>query len=191
MPSLSKEELIKLTGELYGLTRLFPKKEPLRSRLRALADDVLADFVRFNAKGTTELIKSIEAIESLLAVAKEQNWVKSGEILKLAEDYANLKRTWEDIGSQTLEQPILNFGLDFARQSKNEQRHQQILEIVKEKGKIQVWELKKLFPELSKRTLRRDFEHLLSLGLVQRIGDKSQTYYMYRTEDRTKTEAMS
>jgi len=62
-------------------------------------------------------------------------------------------------------------------ESLKKDRHRKILEILKERGTAQVKNLKEVFPELSKRTLRRDFEYLLNQGLVERIGDKSKTLY--------------
>ena len=41
-------------------------------------------------------------------------------------------------------------------------------------------DLEEYFPDVSKRTLRRDFESLLSQGVVRRIGDKNDTGYRLR-----------
>jgi len=41
---MNKENLTQITNELYRLTLLFPKKEPLRYKMRELADDILANF---------------------------------------------------------------------------------------------------------------------------------------------------
>lgn len=56
-------------------------------------------------------------------------------------------------------------------------RQKKILEILKEKGRAQVGDFKKIFPEVSKRTLRRDFRSLVSQKLVERIGEKNNTFY--------------
>ena len=56
-------------------------------------------------------------------------------------------------------------------------RHKKILEVLRGKGKAQIWELKGVFPQVSKRTLRRDFDYLLSRGFVERIGDGKNTFY--------------
>ncbi len=56
-------------------------------------------------------------------------------------------------------------------------RQGKILNILKEKEKVQVWQMKEVFPEITKRTLRRDFERLLKQGLVERIGEKNNTFY--------------
>ena len=40
---MNKDFLIQLTNDLYKLTLLFPKKEPLRYKMRELADEILAN----------------------------------------------------------------------------------------------------------------------------------------------------
>ena len=65
--------------------------------------------------------------------------------------------------------------------SKNslQRRQQRILEILKERGKAQVGDFKKIFPSVSKRTLRRDFKDLTDNSLVERIGEKNDTFYQF------------
>jgi len=58
-----------------------------------------------------------------------------------------------------------------------EARHQRILEVLRQRGNVQVGELKQVFANVSKRTLRRDFEFLLNQGAVERLGEKNQTFY--------------
>ena len=59
-------------------------------------------------------------------------------------------------------------------------RCERILEVLKEKEKAQIWEFKKVFPEVTKRTLRRDFEFLLKQRLVIRAGENNNVYYMLK-----------
>ena len=40
---------------------------------------------------------------------------------------------------------------------------------------------KQVFPEVTKRTLRRDFEQMLGQGLVERIGERNNTFYQVKT----------
>lgn len=59
-------------------------------------------------------------------------------------------------------------------------RHKKIIEFLKTKGRAQVWEIKQSLPDISKRTIRRDFEYLVGLNLVERIGEKNNTFYKSR-----------
>lgn len=56
-------------------------------------------------------------------------------------------------------------------------RHKKIIDFLKQNDHAQVWQLKNILPNVSKRTVRRDFEYLVGQNLVQRIGEKSNTFY--------------
>jgi hypothetical protein len=157
--SYPKEKLIELTKRVYRLTQLFPKKEPLRYKIREIADEILANFLRETKNPT---IKDWEILNSFFEIAKEQNWVSPKEISQIQQDYKNL--------------------IDMARPYKEDQpsiseRQKKILEILKEKGKIQVGQVKEFFSNVSKRTLRRDFQSLMKKGIIERIGEKNKTFY--------------
>jgi predicted HTH transcriptional regulator len=161
--SYSREKLIELTKRVYRLTLLFPKKEPLRYKIREIADEILANLLR-EIKNPT--IKDWEILDSFFEIAKEQNWVSPREIFQIQQDYKNL-----------IEE--INFESKENRPSISE-RQKKILEILKEKGKIQVGQVKEFFPNVSKRTLRRDFQSLMKKGIIERIGEKNKTFYQLK-----------
>ena len=152
---MDKKELIELTNKLYKITLLFPKKEPLRYKIREVADDILA----FGRE------KDLEILKSYFEVAKWQNWVSYFDLLKIEEEYDKIN-------------PIIDVvrGLTSAAE-KLDDRKERILAILKEREKIQVGEVQKVLPDVSKRTLRRDFEFLLKQGIVERIGERNDTFY--------------
>jgi Fic family protein len=158
-----KEKLIELTRRVYRLTQLFPKKEPLRYKIREIADEILANLLRETKNPT---IKDWEILDSFFEIAKEQNWVSPREIFQIQQDYKNL---FEEIHFESKEdRPSIN------------ERQKKILEILKEKGKIQVGQVKEFFPNVSKRTLRRDFQSLMKKGIIERIGEKNKTFYQLK-----------
>jgi molecular chaperone GrpE (heat shock protein) len=161
---MDKAFLIKLTNDLYRLTLLFPKKEPLRYKMRELAADILA--------GPGD--KDLEVLNHFFEIAKAQNWVAFGDILAIQADYDNLrKETTKNLpGGAEIKTPLLVKNL-LERQDK-------ILAILREKGRAQVWEIKQIFPQVSKRTLRRDFEFLLKKGVIERMGEKNNTFYQVK-----------
>jgi predicted HTH transcriptional regulator len=63
-------------------------------------------------------------------------------------------------------------------------RQERMLEILRNKEKAQVWELKKLLPEVTKRTLRRDLDDLLNRNLVIREGEWNNVLYRIRSGSR-------
>jgi hypothetical protein len=199
---MNKENLTQLTIKLYSLTLLFPKKEPLRYKIRELADEIFTNYLRVNNssdyknKGNPikgfenpypQVLESLEMLDALLEIAKVQNWVSPSEILNLQDEYNKIRKDIE-IPIQ-LPQHYEIQGNENSRDkevirlnpaSTINERQRKILEILKEKERVQSWELKRIIPEVSKRTIRRDFEHLLRQGLIARIGEKNDTFYQLR-----------
>jgi len=221
---MDKNRVVEITNELYRLTLLFPKKEPLRFQMRELADEILAYFVVcFSPDSSPEdpaIVKNrsnqLEALDSFFEIAKAQNWVKKDDILNLQEEYKKViqelkeskqqekqlsfakameaQREKKEIVEQEVLPVQLTQGLDSPllpetpglEQSKAEvsDRQKRILDILKQKEGVQVWEVKDAFPDVSKRTLRRDFSKLLKDGLVERKGERNTTFYKLKI-DRT------
>jgi len=189
---MEKERLLYLTNEIYRLTLFFPKKEPLKYKLREIADEILAFFLTFQnpsfeRKELLQTLSKFDVLDGFLEIARAQNWVKGEEILKLQKEYLSLKENLKNY----LTQPL------FQNQSQNQKensslvkipgataqfRQEKIIQFLKEKGKAQVWEIKQqLFPQISKRTLRRDFEFLVEQGLVERVGESNNTFYRLKS----------
>ena len=196
---MDKENLIELTNKLYKLTLLFPKKEPLRYKVRDVADEILANLVArevFHSPnpGETmvvdnskqkdlifEIKKDLAVLKSYFEVVKWQNWVSYFDVLEIEEKYDKIECK-VDRGPASVAGPKIakiNEGQSFDRIL--DSRKEKILRILKEKEKIQVGELKELLPDVSKRTLRRDFDQLLKQGLVERIGERNNTFYCLKT----------
>ena len=57
------------------------------------------------------------------------------------------------------------------------QRQKRIIEFLRVKENAQVWELQKVLPEVTKRTLRRDLDELLQKNLVERKGEWNAVSY--------------
>ncbi len=60
-------------------------------------------------------------------------------------------------------------------------RQKKILNILKEKDKAQVGDFKEIFPDVSKRTLRRDFKYLTEQGFLERRGERNNTFYKVKS----------
>ncbi|MDD5135430.1 MAG: DeoR family transcriptional regulator [Phycisphaerae bacterium] len=226
---MTKKDLIDLTNKVYRLSILFPKKEPLRYRIRETADGILANFTAwelFNSSNSGlikvykieekkdlafELKKDLEIIKSYLNVAKWQNWVSFFDILEIEEKYDSINTKIDEESEKPriaqeevvliqdlpkisevlpIEEPISNIGenidilYDSASKKKSsfDDRKIKIIEILGQKEKIQVWEVNKVFPDVSKRTIRRDFVELLKQGLIERIGERSETFYKLKSQ---------
>ncbi len=198
---MDKNYLIQLTNKLYRLTLLFPKKEPLRYKMREIANEILADIVaekenlhRGKKPTIVGILPRLETLDSFFEVAKAQNWVKAEEILNLQQEYSKVKQEYSKgkekihlVRSREREIPPeptsslltsdVNRDVNRQPQASLNDRHRTILDFLKENGQAQVGHLTKVLSQVTKRTLRRDFKDLLNQGLIERMGDKNETYY--------------
>jgi len=138
--------------------------------------------------------KAFAVLDSFLEIARLQNWVSSNKISLIKEKYLTMMNMIEEMIKKErekepeklampqkepifLEQEAVSSVPILTKTEKLNERQKTILETLKEKEKAQVWHFKKIFPEVSKRTLRRDFEQLYTRGLVERIGERNNTFY--------------
>ena len=162
---MEKERLIQLTNAVYRLTVLFPKKEPLRYKIREVANCILVKPQK----------EDLEVLQSFFEVAKEQKWVREQDVLAIQAEYANLG---EVIKVAKTEKKKTNPGENPGPiPVVMAERQEKILAFLKEQGRVQVWQVKQVFPDVTKRTLRRDFEHMLGQGVIERIGERNDTFY--------------
>lgn len=186
---MDKNYFIKLTLGVYRVTELFSEKEPLKAKIREKADNILANLILIfkenpgnkNQELMDILDKDIAVINSFFEIAKAQNWVDHRNLLVLKREYDKIsqliKKFIETQINETEEEKKEVFPKSKAFGDILNERQQKILKILEKEEKFQVWEIKKFFPEVTKRTLRRDFEHLLKQEIVERIGEKNNTFY--------------
>lgn len=196
---MERRDLIELTIKLYKVTLFFPKKEPLRYKIRETANNILKNYIFWKHLSdpkeqdsffiTEEIKKDVEVMDSYLEVAKWQNWVPFFDILNIKNEYDKIKDSFprqetikfEPIKETPEPNPIETVEIEkpVIIEPKKEltDRKKKILDVLKKKEMVQVWEINKILPNVSKRTLRRDFEQLLKDGYVQRIGETNKTYY--------------
>jgi len=187
---MDKEYFTNLTSDLYRLTLLFPKKEPLKYKMRDLADNVLAGLIMLlegDEKKYEEFVyevkKNIQPLDGFCEVAKKQNWVSEDDIADIQERYRAIKEEIEKFEhaeemekeekrekSTTHPEAVFVSGELNSRQTK-------IVELLKDKAQVQVNEVQAIFPAITKRTLRRDFDSLTKKGVVKRMGKANMTFY--------------
>jgi len=181
---MEKDKIFHLTKEIYRLTLFFPKKEPLRYKIREIADDILAFFIslqnpNFYSKEILNILQKFEILDGFLEISLSQNWVKSESLLIVKKEYSiikdNLKNYFENIIPQKANQE--NSAKIKIPGANAQFRQEKILDFLKEKGTAQVWQIQQIFPQISKRTLRRDFEFLVQKGLIERLGESNNTFY--------------
>ncbi len=193
---MDREYFTNLTNDLYRLTLLFPKKEPLKYKMRDLADNILAGLIMVldgDEKRYEELVyeimKNIQPLDGFCEVAKKQNWVSEEDINDVQERYSvireeiekfekeNLKEKEEEKPKKKLEVKVSVPCEAVLASTGLNPRQKKIVEMLKDKDKVQVNEVQNSFPAITKRTLRRDFDALTKMGLVKRMGKANMTFY--------------
>jgi len=150
--------------------------------MREVADDILAN--------PNE--KDWEVLDNFFEVALIQNWASPSDILAIQREYASLRGELSQKNSLEAKPIMFEFEPQIAKPElpvavpsqlipeKND-RQEKILSFLKENGQGQVWQIKQLFPEVSKRTLRRDFEKMTGEGVLERVGERNETFYKIKT----------
>jgi len=209
---MEKEKIIELTNKVYKITLLFPKKEPLRYKIRETADDIASGITAIRIALKTnpidfsivrkekqeflfyELQKNFEILKTFFNIAKWQNWVSYFDILEIEEKYDEIYQSLQEmikkakdtetqskVESQEIDQSIANEPKRELNNVSLTERQKKILEFLEKNKRVQVWQVKRIFPNVSKRTLRRDFEQLLKKGIIERKGERNNTFYEIKT----------
>ncbi len=192
---MTKGFYIQLTNNLYRLTLFFPKKEPLRYKIREVGDEILAKILLLLQENSvkpktliTDIERDLEILDSFFEVAKVQNWISPYDILDLQKEYSKIRGEFERFSLikkeeqlTILDSPVVQAETASLAKTENiNERQNKILEILKERGRAQVGDLKDVFPDISKRTLRRDFRDMLKQNLIERVGERNETFYILK-----------
>jgi len=198
---MDKKYYIKLTQAVYRTTDKFPEGEPLKLKIRDKASEILTDLVLFDPHAKKETFKAIELLQSYFEVARFQNWVNPMNFVVLEQEYDKIverlticseQLTGDEASAkeniQSLPEQRENMKENVVGEEEKEakppkellDRHKVIIDFLKQQGQAQVWQLKNILPNVSKRTIRRDFEFLVERNLVERIGEKNNTFYKSR-----------
>ena len=135
-----------------------------------------------------QTIVEIEVLLSYFERAKEEGSVNPSNFMVLEKEYqktrGELVRSLSEVPrlhapAVKAQAPVAVFqkpGGEKKLPSLSE-RQKKIIEILRNKEKTQVWELQKVLPEVTKRTLRRDLDDLLQLKLISRQGEWNTVFY--------------
>jgi len=151
------DKILKLTAKLYNLTLLFPKKEPLRYKMREAAIELLANIVIFaknsgDLKTRNKLLGKIETgfelLENFFQIVFRQNWLKKEKILSLKNDYLKIKEelfqnqsfesgfsdsepenlSQKTLAKSTIQAKIMTLGAEFVENNSSQQNFNQQVE---------------------------------------------------------------
>ena len=196
---VNEDYFIKLTLSLYKVTDLFPEEEPLRFLIRKKANEILSSLILIFSDNpisvkrekkiilSQEVLEDIKVLRGFFEIAKKQNWVSELNFLVLRREYDKIDKaiacnteSYEAVREEKRNDSKIRddkASNSFQFNGLRERRFKKILELVQTKGSAQVKDAETLFPEISKRTLRRDFEYLLNKGLLKREGNGNMAAY--------------
>ena len=113
-----------------------------------------------------DALKELQSLEKHFQVAKAQGSINPANFSILEGEYAKVKQ----------------FAKGFVEEKEKGEaskslRARKILSLLDAKGKAQVWELQKVLPQVTKRTLRRDLDTLVKEGALERKGQWNTVFY--------------
>jgi DNA-binding transcriptional ArsR family regulator len=200
---MDREYLIKLTVAVYKVTALFPEKEPLRYQIREKANQILVELLstnpEINQPQQNQILRGIEALKIYFEIAKRQEWVNEKNLEILNKEYEiiahQIKEIFKKQAKKPQESPFSrkedqkklqqNFPQTATKAKLSpEKRREKILKLLDYKKKITLSELRKMFFQVSQRTLRRDMEYLIRKGIVsrKRKGQKDVLYQLIEAD---------
>lgn len=163
-------------------------------------------------KAAAQLLDDIEILESYLKLGKRQGWIDNINFLILIKEYgligASLRKQMPNPNYQIPNKfKIINpkqiQNINDQNQKSNttlevgnkhgekySDRQKKILQMLSEREKVQVRDIIKEIPSITKRTIRRDLDDLLKKGKVVRVGEWNQVFYQIK-ERVNGTEVMS
>jgi len=189
---MKKKDFIKLTHNLYDLTRLFPNKEPLRYKIRRKADEVLAGLILFIAnsgpgleekkKIKKDILKEIEVLLNFFEVAKPQDWVSPDDVSEMQEEYKKIRKAVKEVEISKAKESESKKKVETSKKKPEvslSDRQEKILRAFKNgnKDKYQLSDFKEMFSEVSKRTIIRDLNKLAESNLIRRSGSGPASFY--------------
>ncbi|MCP6726811.1 MAG: DeoR family transcriptional regulator [Patescibacteria group bacterium] len=203
---MNKGFFIKLTFAVIKVLDVSRGDKELKRQIQESAESILADVLVIGEespitsqqkyKVALRVQEHIDALMHRLGQAKKQGVISRGSFTVLEREYMRIQAWIAGVllvlpkeqkkekeikpQSQVLvvkNQSPVSLVKKPEQHSKVSDRQKRILEILKNKDKAQVWELQKIFPQVTKRTLRRDLDDLLQQNLVVRTGEWNSVSY--------------
>lgn len=201
-----EEKFLKLTNAVYKVLEFFPESDPLKNRAkdRALAimdglglvygTDGWASFQTERAK--INILEDIDMLLGYFWIAKSQGWLSAVNCLIICHEYEKIKKEIESkielakripqMEAQVIADPAPKteraprIAASTAEPTIDQQlsdRQKKIIDYLGKNEKAQVMDLQTVLPDITKRTIRRDLDELLTNGKIVRLGDFNQVFY--------------
>lgn len=193
-----REKFLKITNAAYKVIDFFPESDPLKIRAKDKALTIMENLTLISGtsgwaslqkeKAKTQAIEDINVLLGYFWIAKSQGWLSAVNCLIISNEYEKIKKEIEPVQELTQELPGLG-KLIFKEATQEKEisqnppsakltaRQEKILDFLTKNEKAQVMDLKKILPDVTKRTIRRDLDELLQGGKIERLGEFNQVVY--------------
>ncbi len=205
-----EERFIKISSVAYKILEYFPEQDPIKNKAKEKVLDIMEKLSLVlgtdgwvslqKDKDSNQLIIDIDVFLSYLEIAKTQRWLDQMNYLIISKEYIELKkeilqkpnlRNSISIDSSQITNHKLQTNPEIQRSevqnNKNDkeltERQKKIIEILKNNQEAQVSDIIRFLPNITKRTIRRDLDGLLSSGVVVRVGEWNKIFYQVSGND--------
>ena len=194
---MDKNYILQLTFLVYRTTEDWPEAVFLKTQFRHLVNQILNDFILVSNGFKIlreQALRNISVLQGYLVEARNKKLISRDEFLLLKQEYCKIseyfKKPLQQVEKdQPEKEKVLKKNSSLKEQKKQipqnninldnlNQRQKKILDILSDRENVQVWQLKELFSEVSKRTLRRDLESLVEKNMIKRQGEWNEISYM-------------
>ena len=196
---MPNQKYTELTNAVYNLLDFFPEDEPLKNKAKEKALAVLGNLVLAflstntqKAEAASQALKDIEVLESYLYLGRKKRWVDNMNLMILLKEYDKIKEEIKPLVALSKKEEksdkIISVDNSVNKEEKTvsrqklSSRQEEILKVLEIQNKAQVADLKRVIPNVSKRTLRRDLDVLLKTGKIKRTGEWNQIFYQLSRE---------
>lgn len=191
---MERDFAIKLAFGVHRLAKTIGDKA-LSWQLVSSANAILANAILITEGGdggakrqlALKTLDEIGKLEQLLWTCRAKNGVAEEVFGILFREYGKMKTFCSAILAEPVkEEKPKTQAQGVSRQGQGRvmlsSRQNKIVEILQTKEKAQVWELQKIMPEVTKRTLRRDLDDLLGRKLIERQGEWNAVFYRLKRQ---------
>ncbi|HQK63980.1 MAG TPA: DeoR family transcriptional regulator [Candidatus Staskawiczbacteria bacterium] len=171
------EDFLKTINAVYMLAEYFPEIDPLTMKIKEKVLDISESYVSGKSQK-----KEIDILLNYLAIAKQLGWMNAMNYLIICKGLEDIKRGLKELpvapDASVDEDKKENQKLVFPETNiKLSDRQQKIMEFLRQKQRAQVADLQQVLPDVTKRTIRRDLDELLTAGQIARMGEFNQIFY--------------
>jgi predicted DNA-binding transcriptional regulator len=167
----------KITNSLYDLVDPLPETEPLKLKIKERALEIFEKIVILEGsysnlktneieKKCNDILNEIVLMRQYLEFLENFNFLDKGLLDNLREAYSRL---FGYISGVIKSQEIIE----------RKSRIQKLLNLFKKDKELRTNDIIKAMGNLSERTIRRDLNLLLGKGIIEKIGDKKITKYVF------------